>query len=439
VIAVTSPIDITRIVNTSILQTFPDAFYKATGLATGIHSLAGELITSIPRDNFCSFCKNMFFSPDGHKRCLQSNMIGDRIAFETSKPYIYHCHAGLIDVAAPLIVNETHVGSITCGQLILKTPDDHYRARVRKKLAAFPKKFQEKQLAALEEVPVLPLKRVQGLAQLLSVIANNIVSLIISNIKQKELNIENIKLINEIKASSLLEKEIKNAQIQLKEAELKALQAQINPHFLYNTLDSIQWLALMHGADDIRQMIVTLGKLLRYSLDLKQNIVSVRKELEQVENYLFIQKVRHGEKFSYQMNIEAEILEFHIPKLVLQPLVENAIQHGIEPKPCLGKIWINGWLKDREQAIIEIADDGVGMSEDSQAILADSLSKAGIKSEVKIEVNSHHRIGLENVNKRLIYHFGENSALEIKSRRDQGTVIRFRIPRNFRKEEMLYD
>jgi len=433
----TSDIDITRIVNSSILQTFPDAFYKATGFATGIHNPAGELITSIPKDNFCSFCKNMFFSHEGHKRCLLSNMRGDRIAFETSKPYIYHCHAGLIDVAAPIIVNGTHVGSITFGQLMIKKLDDRYRARVRNKLAAFPQKFQEKQLMALERVPVVPLQQVQGLAQLLFAIANNIVNLIISNIKEKELNIKNTKLINEIKANLLLEKEIKNAQLQLKEVELKALQAQINPHFLYNTLDSIQWLAVLHGVDDIQQMTVALGKLLRYSLDRERNIVSVRKELEKVENYLIIQKFRYGEKFSYHLNIETEVLEFRIPKLLLQPLVENAIQHGLEPKPLAGNIWINGWLEGDEQAVIEVADDGVGMSEDFQNTLMESLFNARKENEVKIEADSHKQIGLENVNKRLIYNFGESSSLKIKSRINQGTVIRFRIPRHFRKEGML--
>lgn len=105
----TSNIDITRIVNSSILQTFPDAFYKATGFAMGIHNTDGELITSIPRDNFCSFCRNMFFSREGHKRCLQSNMMGDRIAFKTSEPCIYNCHAGLAMIT-PVISARFFIG-----------------------------------------------------------------------------------------------------------------------------------------------------------------------------------------------------------------------------------------------------------------------------------------------------------------------------------------
>lgn len=429
----TSAIDITRIINTSILQTFPDAFYKATGLATGIHSLEGELITSIPRDNYCDFCKNMYFSREGHRKCLQSNRQGASIAFKISKPYIYHCHCGLVDVAAPIIVNGNHVGSVTCGQISLRQPDERYAQRVRKNLAAFPERFRNKQIEALAGVTVLPLKRVQGLAELLFVIANYIVNLIISNIKEKELNIQNIRVINEIKATSLLEKEIKNAQLQLKEAELKALQAQINPHFLYNTLDSIQWLAVLHGAEDIQKMIAALGKLLHHSLDRKHPIVSVRKELEQIKEYLFIQQVRYGDKFGYQINVEPEILDFHIPKLVLQPLIENAIQHGLEPKPNLGKVWINGWLEEKDLAILEVVDDGVGIPSDFQ------IKPADLSGDYKLEHNgSHYKIGLENVNSRLVYCFGSKYGLEINRNRKEGTALYFRIPRDFRKEDTLY-
>jgi len=422
-----------------MLQTFPDAFYKATGLVTGIHNLAGELITSIPRDDFCGFCKNMFFSREGHKRCLLSNKMGARIAFERSKPYIYRCHAGLIDVAAPIIVNGKHVGTITFGQILIKKLDNRYRTRVQNKLKDLPNKLQKTLMIELEKVRVVPLQQIVGLAQLLSAIANDIVNLIINNIKEKQLNKENTELINEIKAKSLLEKEIKDAQLRLKEAELRVLQAQINPHFLYNTLDSIQWLAVLHGVNDIQQMITALGELLRYSLDHVQNIVPIRKELENVENYLIIQKFRYGEKFSYHLNIEPEVLKFRIPRLLLQPLAENSIKHGLEPKFSHGSIWINGWLEGDEEAVIEVADDGVGMSEDFLTELMESLFNVPEENEAKIEVDNCKHIGLVNVNKRLIYNFGENSALKIRSKINHGTTISFRIPRNFSKGDMLND
>lgn len=421
-------IDITRIVNSSVLQTFPDAFYEATGFATGIHNLGGDLITAIPKDYFCSFCRNMFFSSHGHKQCLMSNRQGDKTAFEMCEPNIYYCHAGLVDVSAPIIVNGEYLGAITFGQLIINKLDDDYRKKVRKNLAEYPEEFQERQMKALEKVPVVSLKQVKGLAQLLSLIANNIVSLIISNIKEKELNIKNNKLISEIKATYLFEKEMRNAQLQLKEVELKMLQAQINPHFLYNTLDSIKWLAVLHGAEDIQQIAVSLGKLLRYSLDREQTNVSLRKEIEKVENYLTIQKIRYGEKLSYFINIEDEVLDFCIPRLLLQPLVENAIQHGLEPKATSGTIWINGWQEDDQYAVLEVVDDGVGMNEELVAELARKVGNQLVDAASDTPTHACS-IGLNNVNRRLVFSFGEDAALRIISTEKEGTSVRFKIPK----------
>jgi two-component system, LytTR family, sensor kinase len=419
--------DITRIVNTSILQKLPDAYYEATGLATGIHNLGGELITTIPRESFCAFCRNMFFSREGHRRCVRSNAMGERRSFEIGGTYIYHCHASLVDVSTPIIVNGRHYGSVSCGQILLEPLTDAYRDRVRRRLADFPRDFQQMQMRALEEVPVVPLKRVHGLGQLLSVIANNIVGLIISNTQEKEINLQNAKLLDEIKARSLLEKEIRNAQLLLKEAELKALQAQINPHFLYNTLDSIQWLAVLQGAEDIQKTIQCLGQLLRHSLDRKSVIVNVAKELEQIRSYLFIQKMRYGEKLSYRINLEPAVLDYELPKLVLQPIVENAILHGVEPRPDGGSVLIEGWLHKDDQAIIEITDDGVGMSEEALAQLNASLRASP-------EGGAPQRLGLANVSKRLAFSFGEEFAMTIRSRPGEGTSVRIRIPRSPRKE-----
>lgn len=422
-------IDLTHIVNSSILQTFPDAFYKATGFACGIHNLAGDLMTTIPRSNYCPFCRNMYFSSQGHKKCLFSNIKGDKRAYLSSEPYIYRCHAGLVDVSAPIIVNGEHFGSITFGQLIISKLDDKLRGEVRRKIADFPKPFQEKQLLALEKVPVVSLKQVKGLAQLLSLIANNIVTLIISNLEEKALNVENTKIIDEIKANLTLEKKFRKAQLKLREMELKMLQAQINPHFLYNTLDSIKWLAVLHGADDIRHMTVALGSLLRYSLDREQDNVSVRKELETVESYLIIQKYRYGDKLSFAIQVDEGVLDFCIPKLLFQPLVENAILHGLEPQSTKGNVFIRGWPEGDGSAVIEIADDGMGMTPDTYQRVNASLNSQHQKQGERLQEDMPGRVGLANVNKRLMYRFGEASKLQIKSCANEGTVIRFRIGR----------
>lgn len=419
-------ISINRIVNASILQELPDAFYEATGLATGIHDLNGELITSIPKNCFTTFCRNMFFSSEGHKKCSICNNKGDQRAFEIKGPHIYRCHAGLIDVAAPIIVNGHHMGTISCGQILLQPLNEQYRQRVRRKLASFPDEFIEIQMNALESVPVIPLTRIKALSRLLWALANNLVNLVNKYIREKELNVKNSKLIDEIKAQSNLEKEIKNAQLSVKEAELKALQAQINPHFLYNTLDSIQWLAVIHGVEDIQKMINSLGQLMRHSLNTKHIIVTLREELEKLKHYICIQKIRYGDKIDIKINIENEAIGFLIPKLILQPIIENAIQHGLEPKPESGSVWINGLLTDKDELLIEVVDDGVGMDEKAFSALNRRLnSQNGYLSEGN---ENRHKVGLLNVHKRLCSFLGLKYGLKLTMNKLGGLTVSFLIP-----------
>ena len=217
------------------------------------------------------------------------------------------------------------------------------------------------------------------------------------------------------------------AKLQVKEAELKSLQAQINPHFLYNTLDSIQWLAVLHGAEDIQRMIHNLSQVLHHSLDRKNLVTSVRDELEQIKSYLMIQRTRYGDKISYFINVEPEVLDFRLPKLVLQPLVENAILHGLEPKSSPGKIWINGWLGTAAETVLEVGDDGVGMDSDSEDLLISQLTSSAINSDQ--DSLSHHKLGLLNVHRRLIQSFGERFGLRIEGNGGGGTIVNFRIPR----------
>ncbi len=424
-----SELDISRIVNTDILQDLLDAFYEATGLPVGVHNQKGELIRTTPKEDFTEFCRIMYFSRQGHKRCRHSDSCGAVLSFEHEKPFIYHCHADLIDVSAPIAVNGEYVGSVACGQCLVQPLSDAYRLRVRRRLVDLPGELQNRLMKAIEKAPIIPLPRLQGIARLLSAIANNIVNLILSNIREKELSMQSEKILSETKARAFLEKEMRNAQLQLKEAELKAMQAQINPHFLYNTLDSIQWLAVLHDVEDIRQSIFALGQLLRHSLDRKSMFVTVRREIDQVQNYLLIQKLRYQEKLSVHLNIEEEVMECQVPKLILQPVVENAIVHGLEPKSEKGNIWIDGWAKNEDEAVIEIIDDGVGIPAATRVRIEQALKDAAVKPEELENQAGHHSIGLANVHKRLSHIYGEKYGVELDFSMNNRTCVRIRVPR----------
>lgn len=200
-------------------------------------------------------------------------------------------------------------------------------------------------------------------------------------------------------------------------SELKALQAQIQPHFLYNTLDSIIWMAEMGKVEEVVKMTSALSKLLRSSISKGEELISIAVELAHIENYLTIQNIRYRNKFTYSVEIDPEILSFKILKIVLQPLVENAIYHGIKNRAEAGHIRITG---ERIGDIIEIkvSDDGLGMRpEKARLLLINSQQSEDGKG-----------IALLNVNHRIQLYFGSTYGLEFISELEEGTTAILRIP-----------
>lgn len=209
-------------------------------------------------------------------------------------------------------------------------------------------------------------------------------------------------------------------QREKREAELKALQAQIKPHFLYNTLDTIQWMAQDRDAQDIVEMVIALTNLFRIGLSKGNEIIGLSKELEHVESYLVIQMARYENKLTYEMDVPAEIRGYQVVKIILQPLVENAIYHGIKLKPGTGKILIRGRIKDNGLTL-EVLDDGIGMTEEKLRQVREDLQHVR-----QSERNSGY--GLFNVHERILLSYGLSYGISIDSTLGQGTVIVVRLP-----------
>lgn len=212
-------------------------------------------------------------------------------------------------------------------------------------------------------------------------------------------------------------KEIDTTHELKRSAELRALQSQINPHFLYNTLDTIQWKALSYKAYDVVEMIQLLSKLFRLSLSNGKETISIQEELSHVETYLKIQKIRYSHEISYI--IEANNLDdtITLPKLIIQPLVENSIYHGIKPKKNIGKIEIKVY-RSGNSLFIMVSDDGIGISKEALDKLNLNLTNS-TKSE-------HY--GLYNVNERLNLSFPSNYYIHIESQENLGTKVLIKIP-----------
>lgn len=215
------------------------------------------------------------------------------------------------------------------------------------------------------------------------------------------------------------------------QAEIHALQSQINPHFLYNTLESIRSEALMQNCGEIAEMTEALATLFRYSISRPGDMATLEQELENVENYLLIQQYRFPQKFEIVKKIEdEEVLHCRLPVLTIQPLVENAIHHGLETMIGRGKITIRAF-RTQQHMVVSVADNGCGMSaarlaqvreamenDDDDATLSsrDSGKKAGI--------------ALINVSRRVRFYYGPEYGLQIYSTEGVGTTVELTLPCN---------
>jgi two-component system sensor histidine kinase YesM len=200
-----------------------------------------------------------------------------------------------------------------------------------------------------------------------------------------------------------------------REAELRILEAQIKPHFLYNTLDTIQWMAQEYDADDIIEMVTALTNLFRLGLNKGKEIIKIKDELKHIESYLTIQMARYEEKFHYEIEYDEELLNYKVIKIIIQPFVENAIYHGIRNRREKGHISIS--IKRIEDKIsFVIKDDGIGIGE-GQLNTLNEILKGNVDDE------DGQTYGIFNVNERIKLTYGEEYGVEIKSTLGKGTTV----------------
>lgn len=220
------------------------------------------------------------------------------------------------------------------------------------------------------------------------------------------------------------------AGILKKQAELDALQSQINPHFLYNTLESIRGNALVEGMDEIAEMTEALSIFFRYSISYRDNIVTLANELENVKNYFKIQQYRFNNRFALDVILsdENDILVCRMPKLTLQPIVENAIYHGLEGKMGQGHITIRV-VSTQSRVIIVVSDDGIGMDKEKLAKIQHKLwGETEDEDENENGEKRRSGIAISNVNQRIALMFGEEYGVSISSTPGVGTDVTLTLP-----------
>jgi two-component system, sensor histidine kinase YesM len=204
----------------------------------------------------------------------------------------------------------------------------------------------------------------------------------------------------------LLGERLVHSQLKEREAELSTLQAQIKPHFLYNTLDSIYWMAVMKNNPEIAQMAISLSESFKLSLNKGKETISLSKELKHIEHYITIQNIRYNDRFQYVEDVDPDLKGMEILKLLLQPLVENAIYHGLEPKLGPGIVRLTGRIESGSTVVFTVEDDGVGISD------IDAIDQG---------------YGLGNVRERLKLYYGTTSLFQVTSVVNKGTIIEIRF------------
>ncbi len=220
------------------------------------------------------------------------------------------------------------------------------------------------------------------------------------------------------KINELLD-QVTTEQIRLRKAEFELLQAQINPHFLYNTLDTIVWLAEAGDQKRVVSMVGNLSDFFRTSLNQGKDIISIREELAHVRSYLEIQQVRYQDILRYEITVPEDLYEYKIPKITIQPLVENALYHGIKNKRGQGTITITG-ERSENGFVLYVRDNGIGMTQERL-----NEVRAGIQ---KLSYTGKEIYGLYNVNERIRLNFGGTYGISIESTYGEGTCVSISLP-----------
>jgi two-component system, LytTR family, sensor kinase len=388
-------------VDIAVLQRIQDTFAKAMGFAAVTVDRSGEPVT---RDSsFLQVCRMIRSTETGRRRCMLCDAEGGLAARERRGPHVYVCKGGLLDIAAPIIIEEEYLGCILCGQVL---PTDGREAWVEGILERnLPLGLPTEELAqAVTQIPSVPRERIDAAAEMLFHVANYIVEMGVANLAQAA-------LLDETKRAAEL-------QAALQESQLRMLESQINPHFLFNALGLISYTAIRERAKETEEISYCLSDLLRYSLRNLAAPVTLGQELEAVQRYLAIQKLRFGGRLRVDLDVDETLRDLPIPCMILQPLVENAVVHAVEPlaRPVTVRVRAER-VPDGLQ--LEIIDDGPGMAAEAVEMLRyGSYTTRGGRDTV----------GLPNVMRRLQLEYDSRCRIDLDSRLGHGTRVTIGLP-----------
>ena len=388
-----------QVVETSKLQEIQDRFAKIMRVGSIITTVDGDPITR--PSHFSDFCLAMRTLPENERRCFYSDATGGARALKARRVILYRCPHGLLDMACPIIVENKHVGVLLCGQVRLSHYSEQQLDQIIEKywVDVEPRRYPllRKLFTATEQVDRRIIRKVMDFLQL---VTSHIVDMCERFLTERNLLQRGIAFAQMQRNKEAMERSIKQTQ-------LKSLESQLNPHFMFNTLNIVSRLALFENAPRTQELTVQFSEYLRYVLQQQsqRGLIPLEMEVDCIRRYLNIYQTRLGSRLQYRIEIDPDTTTCLVPFMFLQPLVENAILHGIEPLPQGGEVSIRSH-KERTTLLIEIHDNGTGF--DSHA--------------------AQYGIGLKNVMQRIELYYNARGHVHIDSANGTGTQIRVSIP-----------
>lgn len=397
-------ISLEDLVSAKTLNGIRDSFMEITGMRCVIANRCGETLTD--DKSYTKLCKLVHSVPEGRQRCMACDHAKTLESAQKEEILVYTCHMGLVDAAFPIMVNGQLVGSILSGGVTFRE-DPFDKDAVKERARALGIDVEEAALEeALSEIVAVDRQRLTPALELLKVMTKYIAEMGVVNLSQKL-------LMNEIKSKA----EVENL---LRETEYKALQAQINPHFLFNCLDTISLTVLTEGAEETQELIFALSDLLRNLLKHTEEVITLREEMKYVEDYLFLQKARFADRIQVVTQVDDQVWNARIPKFILQPLVENAVVHGLEPSLTGGTLTLTAGKDEKNDLVITVADTSVGMDKTAMDAL--------FQPKPRRYNGRHSGLGVNNVNGRIQHYFGPRYGVSIASKPGEGCRVTVTVP-----------
>ncbi len=399
-----SRLRIEDIVDIAKLQAIQDTFAEAMGVAAVTVDRDGVPVT---RDsNFQPFCRLMRSTAEGLKRCHACDASGGLSAYASGRPATYVCHSGLVDAAAPIIIEGIYLGCILCGQVRMAEEPEVALDEIARRTASL--KLDPAEVAeAARGTPMIPRERFGSAVEMLMLTANHVIEVGMTNLVQKRLLVESAK-----KAT---------IETALRAAQLQALQARMNPHFLFNSLTLIGYTALAEDAPQTEEIAYTLSDVLRYSLRNTATSVPLYEEFDMIARCLSLHHLRFGDKLLTRMDLDPALRELPVPCMFLQPLVENAIVHGVESLTRTATVEVTAKARGG-RIVVDIVDDGVGMSAEQVRALNET------RRPLPNTRRNRPALGLQTVLTRLESEYGNSFGFDVTSSAARGTTLRLSWP-----------